>query len=107
MQGSVKRAVTLQISLAPNDLRHGALTLPHQLRQFGRQVDEIDLTLDLHRSGGRYGAGWEGQAPGMERLVEEIVGEWPQARVCRVDYSREAREQAGEAFLGGGEMPIK
>jgi len=99
--------VTLQISLAPNDLPHAVHTVPHQLRQLGGQVDEIDLTLDLHRSGGRYGSEWEGQLPGLERFLEAIVDEWPRARVCRVDYSPAALHAVGEAFLGGVDVPLK
>src|SRR5438874_10221326 len=52
MESAARRAVTLQISLAPNDLPHAVHTVPHQLRQLAGQVDEIDPTLDLHRSGG-------------------------------------------------------
>lgn len=101
------RGVTLQISLAPNDLRHAVHTVPHQLRQLGGQVDDIDLTLDLHRSGGRYGDDWEAQVPGMERFLDELLDDWPTARVCRVDCSLQARVEVGEAFFGGLGVPIK
>jgi hypothetical protein len=48
-------ATTLQINLTPTDLLHLIHILPHQLRQFGGQVDEMLLTVDLHQSRGRFG----------------------------------------------------
>jgi hypothetical protein len=107
MTNGAGKGVTLQISLAPNDLPTAVHTVPHQLRQLGGQVDEIDLTLDLHRSGGRYGHGWEGRQADMERFLEDVLDEWPSARVCRVDYSEKARAEVSQAFLGGVEVPLK
>jgi hypothetical protein len=107
VDSSAQPGVTLQISLAPNDLPHAVDTVPHQLRRLGGQVENIDLTLDLHRSGGRYGSDWEGQLPGLERFLEGLVGEWPKARVCRADYSPQALREVGEAFFNGAEVPPK
>lgn len=43
----------LQINLHPFDAPHAALTLPHQLRVWGGQVDRILLTVDTGQVGGR------------------------------------------------------
>ena len=100
--------VTLQINLAPNDLPTVVHTLPHQLRQVGGQVDEIDLTLDVHRSSrARFAEDWEERRPAMNRFLAEIVDQWPSARVCEVDYSPEARATVSRTFLGGAEVPRK
>ena len=107
MASAPDSGVTLQINLAPNDLPTVIHTLPHQLRQLGGQVDEIVLTLDLHRSGGRYGEGWEGRQEGMEQFLAEIVDQWPSARVTEVDNSPEARAEVSKAFLGGVDVPLK
>jgi hypothetical protein len=44
--------ITLQINITPTDLPHLIHILPYQCRQLNDQVDEILLTVDLHRSGG-------------------------------------------------------
>jgi len=99
--------VTLQISLAPPDLPHAVHILPHQLRQWAGQVDEIDLTLDLHRSEGHYGEAWEERRPGIERLAEDTRDRWRSTRLCPVDYSPPARAAVGDAFFGGADVPSK
>ena len=40
-------SVTLQVNVAPVDLPHATEILPHQLRQWGGQVQEILFTFDL------------------------------------------------------------
>ena len=64
-------ATTLQINLAPTDLPHLIHVLPHQIRQFGGQVDEILLTLDLHQSRGRFGAAWKSVYPVFSNLYTD------------------------------------
>ena len=44
--------ITLQVNLAPSDLPHAIHTIPHQLRRWRAQVDEVLLTVDLRRSTG-------------------------------------------------------
>lgn len=104
---SASAGVTLQISLAPTDLPHARFIVPHQLRVWAGQVDEILLTLDLHRSRGRFSAAWAERLPGMRRLLAELCAEYPHARVSEVDYSEEARRQLAEAFFGGAQVPEK
>ena len=53
---------TLQISLAPSDYRHARVLLEHQVRAWRGQVSEVLLTVDFHRSAGRFSERWaEGQ----------------------------------------------
>jgi hypothetical protein len=99
--------VTLEITVAPVDLPLAKHTLPHQLRQFGGQVAEIQFTLDLHKSRGRYGAAAEERRPQLEALLEELCQENPHARVEVVDYDPEANRAVGARFFGGRKVPAK
>jgi hypothetical protein len=105
MSGSA--GVTLQINLAPTDLPHAIHIVPHQLRQWAGQVDEVLLTLDLHRSRGRFAAAWAERAPGMRRLIAELCAQYAHARVSEVDYSEDMRERLADAFFGGRRTPEK
>ncbi len=102
--------VTLQINVAPTDLPHAVHTLPHQMRRFAAQVQEIIFTYDLHRTerGGRFAEGWEERRGPMGELLERLCGEHPHARVAEVDYDpARMRLLAGELFGPGSEMPVK
>lgn len=101
--------VTLQINVAPTDFPHAVSILPHQLRQWSRQVQEILFTLDLHRTarGGRFAEGWEERREPMLELLEHLCREYPTARVVPVDYAPEAVEGVARAFTDGTLMPAK
>jgi hypothetical protein len=100
-------ASTLQINLAPTDLPHLIHILPHQCRQFGGQVDEILLTLDLHRSRGRFGSAWKERLPGFLDFVQEQSVVNPKIRIHEVDYSRNAVTTISERFFGEELIPPK
>lgn len=89
---------TLQINLAPSDYRLAKHLLPHQIATWKDQVDEILLTVDLHRSKGRFGANWE---EGKKALFEIIAPFRDQVRVAEVDYSAAAKEQCADQWTGG------
>jgi hypothetical protein len=99
--------VTLQINLAPTDLPHAQYILPHQLRQWADQVDEILLILDLHRSRGRYAEAWKERLPGMRRLIDECCAKYENARVLDVDYSDVVVTRLSERYFGGQPIPVK
>jgi len=99
--------VTLEITVAPVDLPVARHTLPHQLRQFGGQVAEIQFTLDLHKSRGRYGAAAEERRPELEALLRDLCDHHPHARVKVVDYNDEAKRAVAARFFGGREVPAK
>src|ERR671922_3024328 len=83
---STNFGVTLQISLAPTDLPHATHILPHQLRQWAGQVDEILLIVDLHQSCGRFSEGWKERLPGLRLLINACCAKYPNAHSLDVDY---------------------
>ena len=89
--------VTLQISLAPSDYAHARLLLPHQIRAWRGQVGEILLTVDMHRSAGRFAARWE---EGRDQIIP-LARSIPGARVLEVDRSPEAQARVAAEFFGG------
>ena len=101
--------MTLQISLAPSDLRHARTTLPHQLRVWGEQVDEVLFTVDTLRPRGatRFGRAWAAQEPELLRFLEEQARAHPRARVEEVDYGARAATDVAERFFGGAAVPPK
>jgi hypothetical protein len=104
---SEKMPVTLQINLAPTDLPHATHILPHQLRQWGGQVDEILFNVDLHRSRGKFGEGWQARLPGLRRLIHECCARYPHARSVDVDYSEESQQAVAAAYGLRRRIPIK
>jgi hypothetical protein len=104
---SVTADVTLQINLAPSDLPHARYTLPHQLRQWAGQVDEIVLVLDLHQSSGRYAEGWHERLPGMRRLLDSCCAQYSHARAVEVDYSPAVAQRLATKFFGGHPIHTK
>jgi len=104
---SARPGVTLQINLAPTDLPHARHILPHQLRQWAGQVDEVLLTLDLHRSGGRFSEAWAERLPGMRDLVDRSCAQYPAARLAEVDYSAGVAAEIARRFFGGRPVPAK
>jgi hypothetical protein len=99
--------VTLQINLAPSDLLYAHHILPHQLRQFGSQVDEILLVLDLHRSAGRFAEGWEERLPKIKLLIDDCCQQYFHANFKEVDYSPEAKKNVNQMFFNGQDIPPK
>jgi len=102
-----KSGVTLQINLAPSDWLHARYILPHQLRQFAQQVDEILLTLDLHRSYGRFSEGWQERLPKIKLLINECCDKYPHAHLKEVDYTPEVVAGVSAMFFGGNLIPPK
>lgn len=99
--------VTLVVNVAPPDLPTAKHTLPHQLRQWGKQVDEIVFVLDLHQSRGKYAEGWEERLPGIQRLLEDCCAEHAHARTIEVDYSPVIADRIRVAFLADDHFPAK
>jgi hypothetical protein len=99
--------VTLQISLAPSDARHALITLPHQLRQWGSQVDRVLLTTDLKRSWGRYAKEWEKGYDSIARLVARTSSASEKISAIEVDYSEDAQRSVAERFLNGEVVPLR
>jgi hypothetical protein len=103
----MREGVTLQINLAPTDLPHARLILPHQLRCWAGQVAEVVLTVDLHRSRNRYATGWAERLPGLRDLVVQCCRAHHAVRSCDVDYSAQAQTRVADTFFGGRPAPAK
>jgi hypothetical protein len=99
--------VTFQVSLAPTDYPHARHILPHQLRQWARQVDEVLCVVDLHRSHGRFGSNWDANRPKLIELIAQCCADHEHARMAEVDYSENVRRQVSEEFFGGKRVPEK
>ena len=98
---------TLQISLAPTDLPHATHILPHQLRQWAGQVDEVLFSVDLHRSRGKFGEGWQARLPGLRQLIDQCCAIYPHARSIDVDYSEASQAAVAVAYGAGRPLPLK
>jgi hypothetical protein len=99
--------VTLQVSLAPTELRTARHVVPHQLRQWAAQVNEILFTVDVHRSRSSSVETWRRQLPGLRRLIEEWCAAYPHARSVDVDYRSGTMTEIAAAFFGGQPVPAK
>ncbi len=100
--------VTLQINVAPPDAPHAVHILPHQLRTWADQVDEVLFTLDTVRpTAGRFADSWDERAPKMQALLERLVEQYPHARIGAVDPSPEAIQAVAQRFFGLDRIPMK
>ncbi|HEY1688515.1 MAG TPA: hypothetical protein VGF95_06565 [Solirubrobacteraceae bacterium] len=103
------RKVTLQINVAPTDLPHALATLPHQLRVWAEQADEVIFSFDLHRTarGGQFGEGFQERREPMEALLAQLCMEHRHARVVPVDYGAQSAAEVADAFTAGVPIPAK
>lgn len=101
------QSATLQINLAPSDWRLAFEILPHQLRQWKNQFQEILLVLDGHRSRGRFAENWDSGREKIVSLLEQIVHSTPHARWIWVDYSNKTQYLISQEFFNKGICPRK
>lgn len=101
------RPVTLNVTLTPGDWRHAQHVLPHQLRQWAGQVDEVQLVLNDPSTA----PGGPPADASRRRRIEEVLDEASEGRahvhVREVDYSTAARAQAADRFYGGRPIPLQ
>lgn len=109
MESAAPRPVTLQINVAAGDLDLLPFTVPHQLRVFGAQADELLFTLDTHHSrASRYHTeDFAARLGKVSALLARLTRGHPKARVQRVDYSPRAVADVGRTFLGRDRVPGK
>jgi hypothetical protein len=100
-------AVTLQINLAPTDLRHAQEILPHELRQLGGQVAEVLLVLDLNRGKMVDPEVWSRGEAGLRELVAGCGERYPHLRLVDVDASPGVAREVAAAFSAGHLIPEK
>ncbi|WP_432491949.1 hypothetical protein [Kineococcus gypseus] len=99
--------VTFEITVSPTDWRHAVHVLPHQLRQWAGQVDDVQFTLNLQQRAGRYGTAADEGLRTLRALLDELCERHPNAHVVEVDTSDAARAAVSERFLGGRPVPLK
>jgi hypothetical protein len=104
---SASANVTFQINLAPTDYVGVREILPHQLRQWAGQVDEVLLVVDLHRSQGLLAEAKIEQLPGLRRLIDECMASYSNVRSVDVDYSPASAQAVADQFYGGSAVPLK
>jgi hypothetical protein len=97
--------ITLQVSLAPPDLRLARETLPHQLRCWARQVDEVLFTVDLGQR--RRGPAWSRVRTELGQFLDEICAREAKATALEVDYSAATAAEVSERFFGGRAVPLR
>jgi hypothetical protein len=95
--------VTLQITLAPSDYAHARHLLRHQVETWRKQVDEILLTIDFHKSSGRFSDRWAEGENKIRPLAESVAD----ARVVDVDYTSAAKQRVSDTFFAGRPIPLK
>ena len=98
------RPVTLEITVAPRDLRHLEHILPHQLRQWAAQVQEIVCTADLQPIPGQ---SERHDSRALVRCVEQCLSDYPHARLAVADYSPTTSQAVSEMFFDGRPAPPK
>jgi hypothetical protein len=98
-------SATLQVTLAPFDVRFARHTLGHLVRTWGPQVDEVLLVVDQRES--KFRASEEqadivGARAELDAVIAEL--EHPGLRTVSVDRSRAARRRVAERF-GARRLP--
>jgi hypothetical protein len=100
-------SVTLEITLAPPDLRHAKYVLPHQLTTWAAQVGEVLCVLDLRPVPGRPDRSWQVDGERLVELVDACSTPYSHAQRRIVDYGDDTSRELSAAFLHGRQMPAK
>lgn len=97
--------VTLQVTLAPLDVRHARHTLGHLLRTWGPQVEEVLLVVDARESAFRARTERADTTRAASELDAVIAGlAHPGLRTVAVDRGPAARRRVAERF-GARRLP--
>lgn len=99
--------ITLQISLSPSDFKHVVHLLPHQLKVFENQVDEVLLTYDTHKSKGRFALNWEENNKKMWVFLEDFANQHSKIRLLKIDYSVSKIKEIAEKYFDRKSIPAK
>ena len=96
----------MQVIMTPADLPDVRLLLPHQLRTWGAQVDEVLCLVDVPPRSER-----DGRArPSVEDVWQYLEDQrriYPHLAWRQVDYSPEAVRRVEQTFCGGRRVPIQ
>src|SRR5882757_5423273 len=96
--------VTLKISLSPRDHRYIKHLLPHQLKVWYSQVNEVLIIFDLHGYDSDY---YQDIIKDLELFIDTLQAQYSQIRVLQVDYSEQARTAVSNAYFGSKRVPLK
>jgi hypothetical protein len=99
--------VTLEITLAPPDVRHVEHVLPHQLRTWSGQVREVLCVIDSRPIPGLPDPGWRHWTRELIDIVTAFCEPLPHARVTTVDYGTTVARSVSSRFFGGKRIPAK
>ncbi len=99
--------ITLQISLAPSDFKQVLHLLPHQLRVFENQVDEILLTYDTHKSKGRFALNWEENNTKMWAFLQKCASDNPKIRLIKINYTKAKKKEIARKYFNRSTIPAK
>jgi hypothetical protein len=100
-------AVTLEITLAPPDLQHAREVLPHQLRTWAGQVDEVVCVIDLLPVPGSPDPGWTSDGERLVELVDQCCSCYPHASRAVADYGADDARAISDYFFLGRPVPAK
>ena len=105
MRASPGSPISMQITLTPNDLAEARVLLPHQIRTWGNQVDDILVLVDLPP--------WRRRDAAAEHAEGKLAGFLDQQRALHrhldwkpMDYSPEAVARVEQTFYGGRRVPM-
>jgi hypothetical protein len=96
--------VTLKISLSPRDHRYIKFLLPHQLRVWYNQVNEVLIMFDLH---GHNSAHYKDIITDITLFIDTLSTQYPAIRLLFVDYSIQSRKAISDAYFGSKRVPLK
>ena len=96
--------VSLKISISPRDFRLLKYLLPHQLKIWHGQVDEVLIVFDYHG----YDTGpYKKQISQITEFICDLERTYPKVCLVAVDYSDEAKAEVSRAYFDNKTVPEK
>ncbi|MFD2873466.1 hypothetical protein ACFS5N_13355 [Mucilaginibacter ximonensis] len=99
-----REKVTLRVSLSPRDARFLPYLLPHQLKMWHDQVDEVLLVYDRH---GYESDAYDKDTAKVIALISQNLSHYPKIRLLEVDYSPAAKKEISAAYFNNKRVPDK
>jgi hypothetical protein len=99
-----KDKVSLKISVSPRDHRYIEYLLPHQLRMWHSQVDEVLIVFDYH---GYDDDNYKKITAQINSFITALSETYTKIKLIEVDYSEAARKEVSNAYFNGKKVPDK
>jgi hypothetical protein len=97
-------SASLKISLSPRDHQFIKHLLPHQLKIWHQQVQEILIVLDLHG----YDSGiYQPIISDLTSFIHDLSAQYPAIRLLEVDYADAAKLKISKAYFNSRAVPEK